>query len=267
MLKESSYLHRIYKGIIDKLPALTFLIILIIIWQYSVIIFQIPHWLLPSPQQVIEALWNTKALIWEHSQFTLLETTLGFLLAIILGIIVSSVMTIYPLFKKTFYPFVLISQTVPIIAVAPLLLLWLGYGLLPKIIIVVLVCFFPVAISLIEGLELSDTDLLNLLKSMGATKWQIFYHVRWPNSLPSLFAGLKIAATYSVMAAVIGEWLGASKGLGVYLTRSSNNFLTDRVFAAIIAITALSLIYFSLITLLTRLLIPWNTNSNFRNNQ
>jgi len=144
-----------------------------------------------------------------------------------------------------------------LIAVAPLLLLWLGYGVLPKILIVVLVCFFPIAISLLEGLELSDLDLLHLLQSMGASKWQVFSLIRWPHAMPALFSGLKIAAAYSVMTAVISEWLGASQGLGVYLLRSSNNFLTDRVFAAIIAITALSFFYYAIIVILTRLLLPW----------
>jgi ABC-type nitrate/sulfonate/bicarbonate transport system permease component len=128
--------------------------------------------------------------------------------------------------------------------------------------IVIIVCYFPVTISLIEGLEITDIDLLNLLRSMGASRWQIFYLVRWPNALPSLFTGLKIAATYCVMGAVIGEWLGSSSGLGVYLTRSSHSFLTDRVFAAIFTITALSFIYYALIFFLSRLALPWQYRKN-----
>jgi len=142
------------------------------------------------------------------------------------------------------------------------LILWLGYGLLPKIVIVIIVCFFPITISLIEGLELTDPDILNLLRSMGASRWQIFYIVRWPHALPSLFAGLKIAATYSVMGAVIGEWLGSSSGLGVYLTRSSHSFLTDRVFAAIFTITALSFLYYALISGFARIALPWIHSKN-----
>jgi len=243
-------------------PAFFFFLILISVWQFTVTELNIPPWLLPSPLKVGEALWNTRNLLWGHAKLTILETTSGFLLAIVLGILVSTLMTLFPYLKRIFYPFLILSQTVPLIAVAPLLLLWLGYGLLPKVIIVILVCFFPVAISLLQGLELSDRDLLNLLRSMGASDWQIFYRVRWPHAMPSLFAGLRIAATYSVMAAVIGEWLGASQGLGVYLTRSSNSFLTDRVFAAIIAITALSFLYYALIIALTKLLLPWYSRTN-----
>jgi len=237
------------KKIFHYTPAVVFLVILLSVWQFTVNKYGIPPWLLPSPMKVGQALWETKSLIWSHAQITLLEISTGFVLAIILGILVSTLMTLFPFAKRIFYPFLIFSQTVPLIAVAPLLILWLGYGLLPKIIIVILVCFFPI--------EVSDRDLLNLLRSMGATKWQIFYQVRWPHALPSLFAGLKIAATYSVMAAVIGEWLGASQGLGVYLTRSSNNFLTDRVFAGIITISALSFLYYAVIMLLTKLLLPW----------
>lgn len=254
-----------FKNMFHYTPAFIFLIILLSIWQYTVGKYEIPPWLLPSPSRIAEALWSTKALIWSHAKITLLEITLGFTLAILMGILVSTMMTLFPTLKRIFYPFMIFSQTVPLIAVAPLLILWLGYGLLPKIIIVILVCFFPIAVSLLQGLEVSDRDLLNLMRSMGASRWQIFCHVRWPHAMPSLFAGLKIAATYSVMAAVIGEWLGASQGLGVYLTRSSNNFLTDRVFAGIITISVLSLIYYAVIILLTRLLIPWYSQLNQKN--
>lgn len=217
----------------------------------------VPLWLLPGPVQIIEALWKTRQLIWMHTLTTLVETTSGFAFAVVFSLITAGAMVLSPWLKRLLYPFLIISQTVPLIAVAPLLILWLGYGLMPKILIVIIVCFFPITISLIEGLELTDPDLLNLLRSMGASRWQMFYIVRWPHALPSLFAGLKIAATYSVMGAVIGEWLGSSSGLGVYLTRSSHSFLTDRVFAAIFTITALSFLYYALISGLARIALPW----------
>ena len=239
------------------IPAFVFLFFGLGVWQILVTWAQLPLWLLPTPTQIGKALWDTRQLIWMHTMTTFIETTAGFFLAVVLSLITAGVMVLSSLFKRLLYPFLIISQTVPLIAIAPLLILWLGYGLLPKILIVVLVCFFPITISLIEGLELTDTDQVNLLRSMGATPWQIFYIVRWPHALPSLFAGLKIAATYSVMGAVIGEWLGASSGLGVYLTRSSHSFLTDRVFAAIFAITALSFLYFALISSLARIAMPW----------
>ena len=245
-----------------KIPSLLFLLLILGIWQIATTAAQVPLWLFPSPAQIGEAFWETRQLIWMHTLTTLLETSAGFILAVLLALITAGLMVLSSWFKRLLYPYLIISQTVPLIAIAPLLILWLGYGLLPKILIVVLVCFFPITVSLIEGLELTDTDLLNLLKSMGATRWQIFYIVRWPHALPSLFAGLKIAATYSVMGAVIGEWLGSSSGLGVYLTRSSHSFLTDRVFAVIFTISALSFLYFALITGLAKLAIPWTQIKN-----
>jgi len=241
----------------DSIPSVLFFLGCLLVWQIAVDALELPLWLLPSPVKVVRAFWHTRGLLWSHTLTTVVETTSGFALAVLLSLASGVAMVIWPNCKRLFYPFLVISQTVPLIAVAPLLILWFGYGLLPKIVTVVLVCFFPVAVSLIEGLEVTDVDLLNLLHSMGATRWQVLYYVRWPNALPSLFAGLKIAAAYSVMGAVIGEWLGASSGLGVYLTRSSHSFLTDQVFASIVAITLLSLLYFGFISALRRIALPW----------
>ena len=244
----------------QSIPALILLIIVLVVWEMAVKGLNVPLWLLPAPSQVGQALWQTRELLWQHALTTVMETTAGFALAVLTGIATGLIMGIFPLVKRLFYPFLIISQTIPLIAVAPLLILWLGYGLLPKIITVILVCYFPVTISLLEGLETSDPDFTRLLRSMGASRWQILHLVRWPHALPSLFAGLKIAATYSVMGAVIGEWLGASSGLGVYLTNSSHSFLTDRVFAAIFTITVLSFVYFLLISALSWLALPWLTS-------
>ena len=243
----------------ERIPSLLLFLFLLGAWQIVTTATQIPLWILPTPSQIGKALWETRQLLWMHTLTTLVETTVGFFLAIMLSLITAGIMVLSPWMKRLLYPFLIISQTVPLIAIAPLLILWLGYGLMPKILIIIIVCFFPITISLIEGLELTDPDLLNLLKSMGATRWQMFYIVRWPHALPSLFAGLKIAATYSVMGAVIGEWLGASSGLGVYLTRSSHSFLTDRVFAVIFVITSLSFVYFALISILERIALPWSS--------
>jgi ABC-type nitrate/sulfonate/bicarbonate transport system permease component len=244
------------------IPSLLFLLILLGAWQLGITATHVPLWLLPTPTQIVKALWETRQLIWTHTLTTVVETSVGFALAVVFSLITAGVMVLSPWIKRLLYPFLIISQTVPLIAVAPLLILWLGYGLLPKIMIVIIVCYFPITISLIEGLELSDPDFLNLLRSMGASRWQMFYIVRWPHALPSLFAGLKIAATYSVMGAVIGEWLGSSSGLGVYLTRSSHSFMTDRVFAAIFTITVLSFLYYALISILARLALPWVHSKN-----
>jgi ABC-type nitrate/sulfonate/bicarbonate transport system permease component len=142
-------------------------------------------------------------------------------------------------------------------AVAPLLIIWFGYDILPKVLVVALVCFFPITVSTVEGLDNIDQDMVKLLVTMGATPGQILRLVKFPGALPSFFAGLKISATYSIMGAVIGEWLGGSKGLGIYMTRSMHSFLTERVFASIVVITAMSLILVGIIELIARLTMPW----------
>lgn len=141
---------------------------------------------------------------------------------------------------------------------APLFIIWFGFGTLPKVVVVTLVCFFPVAVNLVDGYKNVDEDMIHLMAAMGATKGQIFRKVKFPASLPFLFSGLRIAGTYSVMGAVIGEWLGATEGLGILMTRSSQSFLTDRVFAVIMVITLLSLGIFAIIEVLARVLMPWH---------
>jgi len=145
-----------------------------------------------------------------------------------------------------------------VVAVAPLVVLWFGYGISAKIFVVVLMCFFPVALGLFDGLRQVSQEQLRLLRSMGASRWQTYRYLKIPASLPAFFTGLKLAATYSVMGAVVGEWLGGQAGLGIYLTRSTKSFRTEQVFAAILLIILLSLALFGLVSLLDRLLLGWH---------
>jgi len=192
-----------------------------------------------------------------HAYVTLFEALLGFLVSVALAFVLAVAMDSLPLLGRALYPLLVTTQTIPIISVAPLFLIWFGYGLLPKVLVVVLVCFFPVAVSLLLGLTAVDPDLIDLLRSMGASKVMVLRLVKLPAALPSLFSGLKIAATYSIMGAVIGEWLGAQAGLGYYMTLAQRSFLTARVFATILIITVLSLGVFKVIEVLEGLLIPW----------
>ncbi|MGI6605217.1 MAG: ABC transporter permease [bacterium] len=192
-----------------------------------------------------------------HAYVTLFEALLGFLVSVALAFVLAVAMDSLPLLGRALYPLLVTTQTIPIISVAPLFLIWFGYGLLPKVLVVVLVCFFPVAVSLLQGLTAVDPDLIDLLRSMGASKVMVLRLIKLPAALPSLFSGLKIAATYSIMGAVIGEWLGAQAGLGYYMTLAQRSFLTARVFATILIITVLSLGVFKVIEVLEGLLIPW----------
>jgi ABC-type nitrate/sulfonate/bicarbonate transport system permease component len=239
------------------IPSFIFFSFLVLLWEYIVKILQIEKFILPRPSVILEALVHSCSILLEHSGHTAAEAFIGFSLAIVAGMIIAMIISLITIVKKTLYPLVIISQTVPIMALAPLLIIWFGYGILPKVIVVALVCFFPITVNLVEGLAKVDTDVIRLLQAMGANKAQIFLKVQLPAAMPSLFSGLKISATYSIMAAVIAEWLGASRGLGIYLTRSMHSFQTEQVFAAIIVISGLSLIFVALVEVVGRIMMPW----------
>ena len=240
----------------NKLIPLAFIILLIVFWQLIVEGGIVKKYTLPAPADIVTTLFEIMPVLIEHISVTLMEAAIGFLVAIGLAVVLAVLMDNVPVVKKAFYPLIIVSQTVPIIALAPLFAIWFGFGLLPKVIVVILVCFFPVAISLIHGLESVDQDLLNLLVSMGANKLQIFRLVKFPASMVHFFSGLRIAATYSIMGAIIGEWLGGSSGLGVYMLRAKHSYALDRMFAAILVIVVLSILVFLFIGLLERLLVP-----------
>jgi ABC-type nitrate/sulfonate/bicarbonate transport system permease component len=189
-----------------------------------------------------------------------MEALLGFSLAIVFAFAVAFLLTSIKWLNQALYPMLIVSQTIPIITLAPLFLIWFGWGILPKIIVVVLVCFFPVVISLIRGLSSVDPDQLNLFRSMGASRTATFKMVKLPSAMPVFFSGLKISASYSIMAAVIGEWLGASQGLGYYMTISQKSFKVDQVLAAVVIISVVSLLMVKIIDLAEWLLVPWNRN-------
>ncbi|MBM3714000.1 MAG: ABC transporter permease [Actinobacteria bacterium] len=192
-----------------------------------------------------------------HILITLYETLVGFTISIFLSVAISIIMDALISVRRTLYPLLVISQTIPIIILAPLFIIWFGYGYLPKIIIVILICFFPITISLLQGLVTVDKDFIDLMRSMGAGKYQIYRLVKIPSAMPNFFAGLKIAATYSIMGATIGEWVGGKHGLGVYMIRAKQSFATDKVFASIIIITALSILFLKIIEFVEKKFMPW----------
>lgn len=234
------------------------LVVLFLIWEIGVRISGIEKWILPAPTDVVHSFSSMQLTLYGHIWQTLIEAILGLLIALAVGVLTALIVDSSIYFRKMIYPILVISQTIPIIALAPLFIIWFGFGLLPKVIVVALVCFFPIAMNLSDGLRLVDQDMYRLMKSLGASNWQIFMKLKLPSAMPFFFSGLKIAGTYSVMGAVIGEWLGASKGLGILLTRSSQSFLTERVFATIIVIVLLSLIIFAIIEILGRITLSWH---------
>ncbi|WP_423809564.1 ABC transporter permease [Piscibacillus halophilus] len=240
-------------------PALV-LILLFIVWETSVSMFDIPAWLLPSPTQIIEVGITDWPGYSHHVWATIQLIIVGFLIGSGTGIVVAIALHLVPFLRQATYPLIILSQNIPVIVLAPLLVVWFGFGMLPKIIVITLVCFFPIAIALLDGFRQTDRDLMHYMQMAGATRQQLFWKLEWPHALPSLFSGLKISATYSVMGAVISEWLGASRGIGYYMTLASSSYRTDRVFVAIIIIVALSLLFFLLINWLEKMTIRWRSS-------
>lgn len=227
-------------------------------WQISVMILDLPSYLLPTPTEILMTGIDRFDLILEHSWVTAYEMLLGYFLAIVVAVPLAIAITASPTFDKFITPILLFFQTVPKIAIAPLFLVWFGVGPLPKVLVAFLISFFPIIIDTAVGLRSVSSEMVDLARSMGASRTQIFTQFRLPTSLPYLFSGLKVAATLAVVGAVVGEFVGADKGLGYLLLVTNSNLQTALMFATIVALTAQGLILFYLIQVLENWLIPWH---------
>lgn len=245
------------QNISNKYSALILGILLLILWEAIVNAGFIPRFMLPSPKDIIKALIQDLPLILQHAKVTLLEAFIGLGIGVLIGYLLAFLMHRFNLIHHLFYPFVVLTQTIPTVAIAPLLVLWLGYGILPKIILIVLTSFFPITIGVYNALEETDQDQINLLKSMNASEMQILWHLKFPQTLGPFFAALKISASYAIVGAVVSEWLGGHYGLGVYMTRVRKAFAFDKMFAVILIISCLSLLLMAIVTLLEKQCQPW----------
>ena len=238
-------------------PALLIVVCIIVLWEGYVRVFDVQKWLLPAPSQIGVALFQDAGLLWRHTGVTVLEIVVGFGLALASGVALATAIGMSRTLERALYPFIIASQTIPIIVIAPMLLIWVGYGLAPKVIVVALISFFPIVVNMVDGLASVDRDMIRLMRTLGANRWQIFLKVRVPASLPYLFSGVRVAIAVSVIGAVIGEWVGSSEGLGYLMLRSKPQFLTERVFAAIVILSALGVALFASVGIAERLAIPW----------
>ena len=241
----------------SKLWAAAALAVILIIWQFVSMAGLVPGYMLPSPIQVVKAFINEFPLLMENSRVTLLEAAAGRFCGVAFGFVMAVLMDRYDKLYKAFYPLIVITQTVPTVAIAPLLVLWFGYEMMPKVILIVIVTFFPITIGLLEGFRSADKDMMNLLRSMGAGRLQIFRYIKMPGAMSRFFASLRISASYSVVGAVISEWLGGFSGLGVYMTRVKKAFAFDKMFAVIFLISIISLILMKLVDILQKKSMPW----------
>ena len=245
------------------LPALT-LAALVLLWHVATRVFDWPRWLVPSPVNVWDALVEERDLLPGHFWTTLLETLGGFALAIVVGIPLAVVIAYSRFLERTIYPVLLGLNAVPKIAIAPILVLWMGFGAGPKIVITFLLCFFPIIISTATGLKLTPPELMELIRSLSASRLQIFAKVRFPAALPHVFVGLKVAISLAVIGAVIGEFVGAEKGLGHVIIASGSNVNTSLAFAAMVLLGVMSIVLFYALVALERLLVPWASEESSR---
>ena len=240
-----------------RLPAIVLIGGLLLAWEAYVRLSGVNPVLLPGPIRVVEQLWLFRGEAVRHAVPTLVETVVGFAISVQIAIVVAAAMDRASLVRRALEPLLVISQTVPIVAIAPLFVLWFGFGLAPKVLVVVLVTFFPIAIALLGGFRSTPPEAMDLLRSYGATPAQTFRLLRWPTALPSLFTGLRISVVYAVIGAVFGEYVGAREGLGIWMQLSQNAFRTDLVFGAIVVTAAVSLGLYAAVVILERVTVPW----------
>jgi ABC-type nitrate/sulfonate/bicarbonate transport system permease component len=238
-------------------PALTLVAAVLAAWELYARSSGISPFVLPAPSQVLGSLWEFRSEAVRHAVPTIVETAAGFSVSIVAATVVAIGLDRSAWARRAVEPLLVASQTVPIVAVAPLVVVWFGFGLMPKILVVVLVTFFPITIALLDGFASTTADAADLMRSFGASSGQTFRKLRWPSGLPAFFTGLRIAATYGVVAAVIGEYVGATAGLGIWIQLSQRSFRTDLVFGAIVLTAALSIGLYGLVVLAERLTIPW----------
>jgi ABC-type nitrate/sulfonate/bicarbonate transport system permease component len=239
------------------LPPAALVAAVLVFWEVGVALIGTPAYILPPPSAVWVAFGEVRPLLGAHILTTTTEAVAGIGAGAAAGVALAVAVWAVPLFRRLAYPLLVASQTVPMVVLAPLLVLWFGFGLTPKIIVVALIALFPVAISTVQGLAGADEEQIDLLRSMGADRRQVLRLVLVPTATPAFFAGLRIAAAYAIAGAVIGEWVGASSGLGLFLTRSQTSFRVDRVFVGVAVIAVLSVALFGIVDVLARLASPW----------
>ncbi len=226
-------------------------------WQAACSVFRVPVYLLASPAATVQTLGADAAVLGRHAATTAVEAVLGLVLALAFGVLVALAMSASRVARGLLYPSLVLSQAVPLIAIAPLILIWFGLGPSAKVFVAAFISFFPITVSTIEGIQAIDPLYGELLKTLGARRRDLVRHVYVPAALPGVFAGLRVAATYCVLGAVVGEWLGGSRGLGVYMTRALQSFRTDRLFAAILLVMVMSYALFLLADRAGRAVTPW----------
>jgi ABC-type nitrate/sulfonate/bicarbonate transport system permease component len=226
-------------------------------WELLARLGSVEDYLLPAPSEVARALVEDRSLLLPDTWVTAREVMLGFGLAIAAGLAIAIVLHLSPLLRRAFYPLVVASQAVPIVVIAPILVIWFGFGITPKLIVIALICFFPVVVNTLDGLRSVDQDQLKMLRTLDASRWDVFRRLELPSALPFLFSGAKIAVAVSVIGAIFGELVGSDAGLGHAIQVGTAELLTARVFAAVLILSAMAIALFGLVAAAERLALPW----------
>jgi len=240
-----------------RLAPLLLVAALLGVWQVWVTVGHVAVYLVPAPSRIAGALVSARGLLVGHLLTTTAEAVLGLLVGAGAGVLLAVAIASVGLLQRVLYPLLVASQTIPMVVLAPLLVLWFGYGLTPKVVVVALIVFFPVVVSTVGGLAGADRELVDLVRSMGGSRRQVLRTVLFPAAVPAFFAGLRISSAYAVAGAVIGEWVGAESGLGVFIDRARASYAVDRIFVAVLLIAVLSMALFGLVGLAARAASPW----------
>jgi NitT/TauT family transport system permease protein len=250
--------HGVSRQLPDWLLALSLLVVVTVVWEAAIRLFHVSNFILPAPSAIIGSLIENRGKLASATGSTALEILLGFVLAAATGIVVALLIARFERFGRALYPLIVLFQNVPKVALAPIFILWFGFDLAPKIALIVVIAFFPVAIDMLAGLQSVEPSFVALMQSVGASRTKILLRVRIPHSLPYLMAGLKVAITFSVIGAIVGEFAGANHGLGYLIEFASTQLDTALIFAGLTVISALGLAFYYLVELAERLLVPWS---------
>jgi putative hydroxymethylpyrimidine transport system permease protein len=230
---------------------------LVLLWQAVILLFQPPHFMLPTPLAVFDALMSRSDLWRVHAWATLFASIVGLFAGILVGMALALMMSLLPISRRLLLPVMVVSQAIPVFAIAPILVLWLGFGSASKIVMATIAIFFPVASAYADGLQRTDRGLVDLAQLYGASRWQTVFLLRMPAALPSLVTGIRLAAVYAPVGALIGEWVGSSSGLGTAMLFANSRAQTDVMFAALVLVIAMSVGLRALVDLATARVAPW----------
>ena len=245
------------KPVPDAVLALGLMAAVTIVWELAIRLFEVPTFVLPAPSAIVRTLIESRARLANAAISTAIEISLGFVLASLTGIVIALVIVRFERFGRALYPLIVLFQNVPKVALAPIFILWFGFDLAPKIVLIVVIAFFPVAIDMLAGLQSVEPSFVALMQSVGASRGKILMRVRIPHSLPHLMAGLKVAITFSVIGAIVGEFAGANQGLGYVIEFASTQLDTPLIFAALVVVSVLGLAFYYVVEFAERVLVPW----------